>query len=196
MGTSHIVEVINDGKLVIRQYGQTDGIAEIAGSYICNFLKEHDAEYIKDLLNNTELKDISREEAYDYEKIPEMARYLNGLKMLGGFYGSGIDVHLGSIPAMIQKFGLEDTAKFYIISSDTGYKILNVINVLDCVKEIRDGEFKIPIYLEDKDTESSRKIIINLDDSTITFEYFNQKRTYSFDPFNYRMPTLKDLMRL
>ena len=45
MGTSHIVEVINDGKLVIRQYGQTDGIAEIAGSYICNFLKEHDAEY-------------------------------------------------------------------------------------------------------------------------------------------------------
>lgn len=199
MGTRHIVEVIKDNKKVIRQYGQWDGYADTAAYHLRNFIKEHGAEYIRDLLEKTEIHNDTELDSFHWKEsalgvnTSDVDAYIEKIKMLGSFRGDGIeDIHIAIIPAVVEKFGLEKAMQHYLMTRDTGYKILDVLGIFSCFEEIKYGNLKMPIYLEPVDMDTGRKIIINLDKETFTCRYFGKEQTWNFD----KLPTLTELRKV
>ncbi len=195
MGTRHIVEVIKDNKTVIRQYGQWDGYAETAAYELRNFIKKHGADKVRELITLTEIQDGNLDEFYGKEScmwLDEVSKYVNNLSMLGDFYSAYDYPDLAVIPAVAEKFGLEKTMQRYMMTRDTGYKILDVLHIFSCFKEVRDNGMKIPVFLVDESWDTGRKIIINLDDNTFTCAYFGKEQTWSFG----KLPTLSELRQV
>lgn len=199
MGTRHIVEVIKDNKTVIRQYGQWDGYADTAAYHLRNFIKEHGAEDIRALLEKTEIHNDTELDSFHWKEsalgvnTSDVDAYIEKIKMLGSFYRYGIKyTPCAIIPAVVEKFGLEKAMQHYLMTRDTGYRILDVLGIFSCFKEIKHGKLKMPIYLEPVDMDTGRKIIINLDNETFSCKYFGKEQTWSFD----KLPTLTELRKV
>ncbi len=210
MGTRHIVEVIKDKKTVIRQYGQWDGYAETAAYQLRNFIKKHGAQKTKELMELTEIQNTRsrHEDGPDMLITPdgfhmaesmlcavnEIAEYLYKLSS-GTFllcrYGIS-DVKLVSIPAVVEKFGLEKAMNYYMLTRDTGYKVLDTIGIFSCFDKVASGECEIPVFLEEEDLDPGRKIIIDLDKETFTCKYFKKEQTWTFE----KLPTLAELRKV
>lgn len=56
MGTRHIIEIIKDGNVAVRQYGQWDGYAETAAYHLRNFIREHGADTVRSLIDKTQIQ--------------------------------------------------------------------------------------------------------------------------------------------
>lgn len=198
MGTRHIVEVIKDGKKIIRQYGQWDGNAETAGTRIRDFIKNNGKDRLVEILKYTEIKNVDssfkdESDEPDYERLEEIARYIDEVRHPGLYYQGDIDFYLGIIPAVIDKYGFEDTAYCYMYSRNTGYRILDVINILACHENCwRTKEYKIPVYLINEEVDPERKIIVNLDEDSLTFEYFGREKSWNFG----KLPTIAELKKI
>lgn len=208
MGTRHIIEVVKDNRLVIRQYGQWDGYAETAGYHLRNFIKNHGINKIKEIVDKTEIQNAKQAHKCEPDLLitpsgfkiaeamlytDEIGNYIQKIKELGlCIWAYDMDTHLATILPCVEKFGLEKTMQHYMLTRDTGYKILDVMGIFSCFPEIENNELKIPVYLEDDDINPGRKIIINTDDKTFTCEYFNKKQTWSCD----KLPTLAELRKL
>lgn len=184
MGTRHIVEVINNGNTVLRQYGQWDGYAEIAGHHICEFIKKHRLE-LKDMMACTEIKPNSSELANDFH-WKECTLAENDIFTTYTLRLSSIAAHMGldaskkylyAIPAVVEKFGVEKAMDYYMLTRDTGYRIFDIIYMF---KNMLKSGKKIPVYMMSEDVDPGRKIIVNLDDETIEFKYFDKDKIYSF----------------
>lgn len=203
MGTRHIVEVIRKGKPVIRQYGQWDGYAATAGYTLRNFIKENGKERLNEILDKVDPIDnithgnepdmLITDKAHILESMmtsfdKEIAEYRDKIKSMGIF---DIDMHIALVPILVEKFGFDRTAKYYTLTRDTGYKVLDVLNMLYSIKECRDGETNIPVYIEG-DLDTGRKIVINIDDETFTCKYFDKEKTWTFD----KLPTLSELKKV
>lgn len=204
MGTRHIVRVIKDGKVVINQYGQWDGYAETAAYTLRNFIKENGKERLNEILDkiepigsanhDSEPDMLITSNAHILESMmtsfdEEIAEYRDKIRSMGIF---DIDMHIALVPILVEKFGFERTAKYYTLTRDTGYKVLDVLNMLFAVNECQFGEQKIPVYLEDEDLDPGRKIIINMDNETFTCHYFGKEKSWSFD----KLPTLSELRKV
>ena len=203
MGTRHIVEVIRKGKPVIRQYGQWDGYAATAGYTLRNFIKENGKERLDKILDKVEpINNIAHgnepdmlitNKAHILESMmtsfdKEIAEYRDKIKSMGIF---DIDMHIALVPVLVEKFGFDRTAKYYTLTRDTGYKVLDVLNMLYSIKECRNGETKIPVYIEE-DFDTGRRIVINMDDGTFSCKYFGKEKTWTFD----KLPTLSELKKV
>ena len=200
MGTRHIIEIIKDGNVAVRQYGQWDGYAETAAYHLRNFIREHGADTGRSLIDKTQIqkKDgvpISPDGFHMAEsemRTTEPIFYIWQLRRLGFFSDYIPNFWVACIPAAIEKFGLEETMSSFSITWETGYKILDVIAIFTSFKEFDEKKLKFPVYLEDENCEPGRKIIINLDDETFTCEYFDIKYTWGFK----QLPTLAELRTL
>jgi hypothetical protein len=203
MGTRHIVEVIKDNKIVIRQYGQWDGYAATAGYTLRNFIKENGKERLDEILDKVEPIDniahgnepdmLITDKAHILESMmtsfdEEIAEYRDKIRSMGIF---DIDMHIALVPILVEKFGFDRTAKYYTLTRDTGYKVLDVLNMLYSINECRFGKIKIPVYIEE-DFDTGRRIVINMDDETFACKYFGKEKTWTFD----KLPTLTELRKV
>lgn len=206
MGTRHVVEVIRKGKPVIRQYGQWDGYAATAGYTLRNFIKENGKERLNKILdslesipstsqrNENEPDLLITNRAHILESMmtsfdKEIAEYRDKIRRMGFF---SMDMHIALVPVLVDKFGFERTAIYYTLTRDTGYKILDVLDMFYSINDCKDGKIKIPVYVENENLDTGRKITINMDDETFTCNYFGKKRSWSFD----KLPTLKELKQV
>lgn len=177
MGTPHILKVIKDGRTVIRQYGQYDGDAATAGHNLCSFITKYGAETIRKLIDQTEIQ----EQSGPISVPVEVGEYFANINYLGDFFKFLGDPYITVIPSAIEKFGLQKTMQYYMLTRYTGYKVLHVIGVFSCVKEVEEGKCKIPVYLESDDMEDAgRKITLDLDNEAIVFDYIGKHKVWEF----------------
>ena len=209
MGTRHIVEVIKDKKTAIRQYGQWDGDAATAAYHLRNFIKEIGAQTIRELIDLTQVQgesdryeiapDLCIGNAHEFHVAEslmlrtEISEYIDRVLALG-FVHTYLepDEKIALIPAVVERFGLAEAVRHYMLTRDTGYKILDVIGVFSCFRDVASGKVKIPVWLEDEELNPGRKIIIDLDNETFTCNYFDDVRTWSFG----KLPTLAVLRKI
>ena len=207
MGTRHIVEVVKDDKLAIRQYGQWDGYAETAAYHLRKFIKKHGAEKIRGLVDLTEIQssiqchnadkpdflltssDFHMKESLVGCHVSDFDKYIQEKELTGTFEKYNLKE---TIPALVKKFSLEEVMAYYMMTRDTGYRILDVIDAFSQFKCVQEGTCKIPVFLEDENIDTGRKIVINLDAETFTCKYFDGEQTWSFD----KLPTLAELRKV
>ena len=208
MGTRHVVEVIRNKKAVIRQYGQWDGYAETAAYQLRNFIKEKGKDELCEMLdklvfqNNTtdpnepdmlitSKSHILESMMTSYDK--DVAKYVQEIREMTFRLD---DDYIGIIPAVIHKFGFDRALEYYVLTRDTGYRILDALYVFHVIQEYppygKDFGNKLPVYLEPEDIDTGRKIIINVDDETFTCKYFGREKSWTFD----KLPTLVELRKV
>ena len=207
MGTRHIVEVVKGNKLAIRQYGQWDGYAEIAAYHLRKFIKKHGVEKIRELVDLTEIQNTIQCHNVDKPDFLLTTSDFHMSESLVGYHANAIDKYIETIgrtgtfekydlkkivPALMEKFDLEEVMAYYMMTRDTGYRILDVIYAFSRFKEVASGDCKIPVFLEDENIDTCRKIIINLDTETFTCIYFDGEQSWSFD----KLPTLAELRKV
>lgn len=172
MGTPHMTKVIKDNKLVFAQYGQWDGHANVAGSFIKDFLLSHEVDEISKMFDKITLSgdagDFFTKQAWFglQHDFSDIESYKDSL------YSSCNGDYVELCKEALKKFEPDRVIEYFMKSRDTGYEALAVLETLERLYPDR----KIPVFISDYDT--GREYIINLDDKTFTIIYLENKYTY------------------
>ncbi len=194
MGTRHTVRVIMDNKEILNQYGQWDGYAETAGIYLYENIKhfrKDKCETIKKALSNLErvseedvpfaLKESLLGVKHEFSEIEECIRQY---KMQ---YKNYAEVSLNDIiDHVIEKYGYEKTAEYFLKTRDTGYKVLDAIEHLYNLNP----DAKLPVVCGDG--KCCWDYEINLDKNTYTIKVGEQSATFGFN----ELPNKRNMERI
>lgn len=173
MGTRNVTIIKQNGKELVRQYGQWDGYPTGALSSIVEFLKTDGA--IDKLKQNLPKVELVSESCSIYPKeFDEISR----VYFSGGFYPRTIKEKMDHLAL---KTGLDKEIIFrYLLSTrDTGYQILDVL-ILD-EADVAEKIVLQKTYTDKVDWQIEAVNVVDLDRECIRSYWHDNMREYNFD---------------
>ena len=182
MGTRHTVKVIKNGQVVLNQYGQWDGNTATAGIYLVHSIKKLGVDRLKEMFECVKVSSEDPDEFFCGESLLGVKR--DGSDMEGfidNLYQGKKPTIRKIVRALIRRFGTVATARYVMISRNTGYKIL------DALDELLKQNVAVKTFIcKDK---CYWHYEINLDEETFTVKVGNKEKAWKLN----RLPSDKTL---